>query len=342
MKKRLLLATLGLLVFLVPSAAPAAERTVTVYAARLGDVEKSLYAEFQKKTGIIVNVVEGKAGELLKRMAAEGEATRADLFAAVDGGVLHRAKADGLLQPIPARVRADIPTALRDPEAHWVALSTRARVIVYAKDRVSEKDLSTYEALADPRWRGKVVQRPGSAQYNLSLLASLITLVGEEKTAAFVNGMARNFARPPKGGDRTQAKDIAEGTADVAFMNTYYIGRMLHSAKPEEAAAAAKLGVFFPNQATTGTHVNVNAIGLARHAKNPASAIALIEFLTSVPAQEKLSAATFEFPANEKAKKPALLESWGPFRMQSIDFAVLAENKKAAERLAVENGWGCE
>lgn len=342
MKRSVLAVIVGLILFAPAQSVSAADQGVTVYAARLTDAEKSLYAQFQKTTGIVVTVVEGKAGDLIKRIGEEGAATQADLFAAVDGGILHRAKKSGILAPIPAEAAAGIPAALRDRDMHWTALSTRARVIVYSKDRVSVKDLATYESLADARWKGKVVQRSGSALYNQSLLASLIALDGEEKTAAFVKGMAENFARAPKGGDRGQAKDIADGLADVAFMNTYYIGRMLHSAKAEEVEAAKKVGVFFPNQATTGTHINVTGIALVKHAKNKANAVKLIAFLTDVPAQEQLSSATFEFPANPNAKKPDTLESWGPFKAQVIDFAVLEENKGAAARLAGENGWGGE
>lgn len=339
MKKSLLLA-IGLMMLTASYPVVAAEKNVTVYAARFTDAEKQLYAEFQEKTGITVTVVSGKAKELMDRMGQEGADTQADLFAVVDGGILQRAKQNGLTQAIPAgAVTGNIPASLRDKENHWVSLSTRARVIVYSKERVTEKDLSTYEALADPKWKGKIVMRPGSALYNQSFLASMVALDGPEKTAAFVEGLVANFARPPKGGDRGQAQDIAAGVADLTLMNTYYIGRMLASTKPEEVETAKKVGVFFPNQKTTGTHINVNGIALVRNAKNRDNAVKLLEFLTGAEAQERLATTTYEFPANPKAKKPALLESWGAFTVQAIDFAVLDANAKAAASIAAENGW---
>jgi iron(III) transport system substrate-binding protein len=175
--------------------------------------------------------------------------------------------------------------------------------------------------------------------YDQSLLASLITIDGQDKALAWVKGMVENFARPPKGNDRAQAKDIVAGLGDVALMNTYYIGQMLNSKDPEEVKAAQNVGLFFPNQDTTGTHINVSGVALIKEAKNKENAIKFIEFLTDIQAQELFSAENYEYPVNPKAKKHPLLESWGPFKTQAIDFSLLGTNNAKAIELFMEGGW---
>ncbi|MDR1662607.1 MAG: Fe(3+) ABC transporter substrate-binding protein [Azoarcus sp.] len=335
------LAAFGCLSFLGFSApGAAAEAVVNVYSARHYESDKALYALFRKQTGIEVNVVSASAPELIERIEREGAATEADLLITVDGGVLHSAKIAGILQPIlSSTVLQNVPTNLRDKDNAWVTLTTRARIIAYAKERVKPEQLSTYEDLASPKWKGKVVARPSSALYDQSLLASLIALDGEARALDWVKGVAANFARPPKGNDRAQIKDIAAGLGDVALVNTYYIGQMLHSKDQEELRAAQVIGLFFPNQDSTGTHLNVSGVALTKHAKNRDKAIKLIEFLTGIPAQERLSADNYEFPANPGAKKHPLLESWGAFKTQNIPFSVLGEHKASAIRLFAEGGW---
>ena len=341
MKKTLFFLLGCMLVFSSSATALAApEKVVNIYSARHYNSDNALYALFEKQTGIKVNVVSGKAPELIERIKREGGATSADLFITVDGGVLQTAKAAGILQPVTSKsVLANVPAALRDSDSHWVGLTTRARVIVFSKARVRPEQLSTYEDLADPKWRGKVVVRPSSSLYDQSLVASLIMLDGEAKALEWVKGLVANFARPPKGNDRGQAKDIVAGLADVTLMNTYYIGQMLNSKDPEEVKVAEQVGVFFPNQSTTGTHINISGVALTKHAKHSENAIKFMEFLTAVPAQEQLSAGNYEFPVNPGAKKHPLLESWGAFKTQGIDFSVLGTNNAKAIQLVTEGGW---
>ncbi|MDR1529964.1 MAG: Fe(3+) ABC transporter substrate-binding protein [Burkholderiales bacterium] len=341
MFKNFLCATISLLAFFgFAFSVSAADEVVNVYSARHYESDKELYALFQKETGIKVNVVSANAPELIERIKREGVATEADLFITVDGGVLYSAKSADILQPIVSSlVLQNVPAALRDKDNAWVGLTTRARIIVYSKERVKPEQLSTYEDLAAPEWKDKVVARPSSSLYDQSLLASLIELNGLEKASAWVKGVAANFARPPKGNDRSQAKDIVAGVGDVALMNTYYIGQMLNSKDPEEVKAAQNIGLFFPNQKTTGTHINVSGVALTRHAKNKDNAIKFVEFLTGAPAQERLSASNYEFPVNPIAKKHPLLESWGAFKAQTIDFSTLGANNAKAIQLFAEGGW---
>ncbi|MFV0480834.1 MAG: Fe(3+) ABC transporter substrate-binding protein [Campylobacteraceae bacterium] len=316
------------------------EGVVNIYTARHYESDKALYALFKEKTGIQVNVVSAGAPELIERIKREGESTSADIFITVDGGVLYTAKTAGILQPIDSKkILENVPSNLRDKDNMWVGVTSRARVIVYSLDRVKPEQLSTYEDLANPKWKGKVVARPSSSMYDQSLLASLITFDGEANALSWVKGVVNNFARPPKGNDRGQAVDIVAGVADVALMNTYYIGQMLNSKNPEEVAVAKKIGIFFPNQATTGTHINLSGAGLTKYAKNRENAIKFIDFLTSKQAQEMISVANYEYPVNPEAKQHPTLESWGKFKIQNIDFSEFGINNARAIQLFAEGNW---
>ncbi|MEH7384684.1 Fe(3+) ABC transporter substrate-binding protein [Bacillus sp. JJ1521] len=318
----------------------AENQVVNVYTARHYEADEEVYKKFTEETGIKVNVVKGEAEELIERLKREGESTQADLFITVDGGVLANAKNNDILQPVQSDIiNKNVPANLRDKDNNWIGMATRARVIVYSKDRVNPDELSTYEALTDEKWKGKVLARSSTSLYNQSLLASFIELNGEEKAEQWAQGIVNNFARQPDGGDRDQAKAIAAGTGDVAIMNTYYVGLLVNSEDPEEKKVGEGIGVFFPNQETNGTHVNISGIGLTKHSKNPENATKLIEYMTGVEAQEFLAAHNYEFPVNPEAKKPEILESWGDFKMQELNFDTLGEHNHKAIEIFNKTGW---
>lgn len=316
------------------------DQVVNIFTARHYEVDTQLFEDFTAKTGIKVNVVSDKAETLIERLKREGKNTEADLFITVDGGVLNAAKEADVLQPVQSEtIDAQVHMNLRDPENYWIGLATRARVIVYSKDRVNPSDLSTYEDLTSANWKGKVLVRSSTSLYNQSLLASFIALDGEQKAEEWARGIVANMAKKPEGGDRDQAKAIAAGVGDVAIMNTYYVGLLHNSADPEEVKVANKLGVFFPNQGTTGTHINISGIGLTKYSKNKDNAIKLIEYLTDKEAQEKLSSLNYEFPVNKSAEMPELLKSWGEFSAQDLDFSTLGVYNRKAIEIFDKVGW---
>lgn len=316
------------------------EQVVNIYSARHYEVDDVLFQQFTEATGIKVNVVKGEAEELIERLKREGASTEADLFFTVDGGVLAYAKESGVLEPVTSPViEQNVPAKYRDKDNHWIGVSTRARVIVYSKDRVDPSQLSTYEDLADPKWKGKVLARSSSSLYNVSLLASFIALKGEEAAEEWAKGIVANFARDPQGGDRDQAKAIVAGIGDVAIMNTYYIGLLAHSKDPEEVKVAEQVGVFFPNQETDGTHINISGIGFVKHGKHKENAIKLIEFLTSKEAQETLTNSNFEFPVNPAAERAEYIKAWGEFKEQELDFDLLHVHNAKAIEIFNKAGW---
>ncbi|RAZ67066.1 Fe(3+) ABC transporter substrate-binding protein [Planococcus maitriensis] len=317
-----------------------ASNEVNLYTARHYDVDDELYKKFEEETGIKVNLIKGEADELLERIKREGDATQADLFLTADAGRLHRAKEDGILQSVSSDVLDEqIPANFQDEDQMWYGLTKRARVILYDKETVDPSELSTYEALTEDEWAGRVLIRSSENIYNQSLLASFIELNGEEEAKEWAAGMVENFARDPEGGDRDQAKAIAAGVGDVAIMNTYYFGQMLNSEDPEEVKVAEGLDVFFPNQDTTGTHVNVSGAGVVKSAKNQENAIKLLEFLSAPEAQETFASVNYEYPVNEAVEPSELLQSWGDFKEQDISMSALGENNAKAILLFNEVGW---
>ncbi|MFE8700687.1 Fe(3+) ABC transporter substrate-binding protein [Cytobacillus sp. FJAT-54145] len=313
---------------------------VNLYTARHYDTDDAIYAAFTEKTGIKVNVIKGEGDELMERLKREGELTEGDVFITADAGNLHRAKENGLLQPIVSdTVNSNIPETLRDSENNWVALTKRARVIVYAKDRVKPEDLSTYEALTEAQWKGKVLIRSSENIYNQSLLASFIELNGEDKAKEWATGIVANMAREPKGGDTDQIKAVVAGEGDVAISNTYYVGRLINSTNEEDVKVAEQVGVFFPNQDTTGTHVNISGAGLLKHAKNNENAIKFIEFMTSAEAQGQFAEGNNEYPANPAVEASETLKSWGEFKAQEINMTILGEKNADAVKIFNEAGW---
>jgi len=316
------------------------KQVVNLYTDRHYDTDEQLYNLFTQETGIQVNVVKGNSDELIERLAREGKDTEADLLITADAGRLHRAKEQGLLQPVTSdSLFKNIPENLRDIDNQWFGLTVRARIIVYAKDRVNPAELSTYEDLTNPKWQGKILVRSSSNIYNQSLLASFIAIHGEEKAKEWAKGIVANMAREPKGNDRDQATAVVAGEGDLAIMNTYYLGKMLYSSNPEEVKVAENVGVFFPDQEGTGTHINVSGVGLTKYSKNTENAVKLMEFLADKKAQEEFAQANFEYPVNPAVEPSELLKSWGDFKAQNINLSKLGEYNNKATQIFNEVGW---
>lgn len=313
---------------------------VNVYSHRHYDVDEQLFSRFTELTGIRVNVQTASADELITRLENEGPDSPADVLVTVDAGRLHRAQARGLLQPATSEVlEANVPENLREPEGHWFGLTQRARVIVYHKDRVSPDELSTYEDLADPRWRGRVLIRSSENIYNQSLLASMIAAHGDELCAEWATGIVTNMAREPRGGDRDQIRAIAAGEGDVAVVNTYYFGRLQNGEDEADREIASRIGVFFPNQDGRGAHVNVSGAGITAHAPNRANALRLIEFLTGEEAQSVYAEANFEYPVNPRVPASEALAAWGDFKADGLSLARLGELNRDAVMIFDRAGW---
>jgi len=313
---------------------------VNVYTHRHYDVDKVLFDAFTQKTGIKVNVVKASADELLVKLAQEGANSPADLLVTVDVSRLEKAKNQGLLQNISSTtLQKNIPADLRDIAGSWYAQTIRGRVVVYSKDRVNPEQLSTYEALTDKQWQGKILVRTSANMYNQSLMASIIANNGEEAALAWAKGMVANMAREPKGNDRDQVKAIAAGEGDLAIVNTYYLGKMLSSDNPAEVAAGELVGIFFPNQDDRGAHINISGAGVCKHAPNRANAVQLLEFLSEAEAQQKFAAANHEYPVNPTVAPTPLLASWGTFTADTKSLKTIAAHSNAAVTLFDQAGW---
>jgi len=325
---------------LVATIGMAATQEVNIYSHRHYDTDKQLYKIFEQNTGIKVNVVKAKANELIKRLEKEGKNSPADILITSDAARLYLAQQKGLLQTVQSNLLDNvIPSNLRQKDGYWYALTKRARVIVYNKEKVNPASLSTYEALTAPEFKGKVLIRKASNIYNQSLLASMVANDGEKNAKAWAKGMVNNFARTPKGSDRDQMKAVAANVGDVAVVNTYYVGKLLNSKKRSEVEVGKKMGVFFPNQNENGAHINISGAGVTKYSKNKENAVKLIEFLVSPKAQSMFAKANYEYPVNKNVETSALLKSWGTFKEDTLALEELGKNNSKAVKIFNEVNW---
>lgn len=335
-----LLGALLIIFFSLPIYAAENLQEVNLYSARKEALIKPIIDDFSQQTGIKVNLITGKADALLQRIKSEGKNTHADVFITTDAGRLYRAKSAGVLQTINSDMLNNaIPENLRDPDGYWYGLSMRARPIFYVKGVVNPEELSTYEALADSKFKDRICIRSSNNIYNQSLLASMLAADGQDKTQQWANNFVKNFARKPKGGDRDQIKGAASGQCDIAIANTYYFGKMLTGKKADQKKAADAVAIFWPNQADRGTHINVSGAGVTKYAKNTANAQKLIEFLATKKAQRWYADANFEYPVRKDVAASELLKSWGEFKADTINLSQLGVNNAEAVKIMDRAGW---
>lgn len=319
-----------------------ADGEVNVYSARKEDLIAPVLDAFSRDEGVVVNLITGSADALLRRLQVEGEASPADIFITVDAGRLFRAKDAGVLQPIESDVlRENIPAHLRDRDGYWFGLSQRARVIFYNPDKVSATDLSTYEDLANPKWKGRLCTRSSNNIYNQSLVASMIASNGREKTLEWIKGFIGNLVRPPFGADTDLLRAVAAGVCDITLANTYYYGRLGQSSSEKDRKVYHKVKLFWPNQAEgeRGAHVNVSGAGVTASATNVKNAILLIEYLTNHDSQEWYAHVNNEYPVVAGISFPKMLEPFGTFRADTLSLSKLGDNNREAVELMDIGGW---
>ena len=307
---------------------------VLVYSARNEQLIKPLFDLYTRETGVPIQFVTDDAGPLIERLAAEGANTTADVLMTVDAGELWYAAERGLFQPVDSPLlNANIPAHFRDEKNRWFGLSIRARTIVYSTERVKPEDLSTYEALADPRWKGKVCLRTSKKVYNQSLVAMLIAEHGEQQTEAIVRGWVNNLATAVFANDVLLMEAIAAGQCDVGIVNTYYFGRLLRD-KP-----TLPVKLFWPDQQGTGVHVNISGAGVTRYSRHAAAAQKLLEWLSQPEAQAMFAGENMEYPANPAVKADPAVQAWGEFKHSESNIAQAGALQADAVRLMDRVGY---
>jgi iron(III) transport system substrate-binding protein len=328
--KRLLTA---LALTLIGTTAQAADEVV-VYSSRIDELIKPVFDAYTEKTGVKVKFITDKEAPLMQRIKAEGENATADLLLTVDAGNLWQAEQMGILQPFTSKtIDANIPQQYRAKSHAWTGLSLRARTLVYSTDRVKPSELTTYEALADKQWEGRLCLRTAKKVYNQSLTATLIETHGEAKTEAIIKGWVNNLATDVFSDDNAVMQAIAAGQCDVGIVNTYYYGR-LHQQNPN-----LQVKLFWPNQADRGVHVNLSGIGLTKYAPHPEAAKALVEWMTTPEAQKIFADVNQEFPANPSVKPSAEVAAWGQFVPDALPVEVAGKRQAEAIRLMDRAGW---
>ena len=316
------------------TALPALADEINVYSHRQPELIQPLVDAFTAETGITVNVAFVDKG-MAERLVAEGDRSPADLVLTVDIARLTQVVEAGVTQPVQSDVlEANIPATLRDADDHWFGLTSRARIVYASKDRVAEGEVTTYEDLADPKWKGRICIRSGTNDYNVALTAAVIAHHGPEAAKAWLEGVKANLARKPDGGDRDQVKAIAAGECDIAIGNTYYIGQMLNDPEQKEAAEAVR--IVFPTFEGDGTHLNVSGVAMTKAAPNRENALKFMEWLASDEAQRIYAETNHEYPVKPGVARSALVQSWGEFTQDSIPLTDLAKLRPDALKLIEE------
>jgi iron(III) transport system substrate-binding protein len=347
MKRTLLAALAGLSFGLLGACADTGEEKagsavpitgeVNIYSSRHYDTDLALYEDFTRATGIKVNRIEAEADALIERIQAEGEFSPADLLITTDAGRLWRAEEAGILAPVESQVLEErIPASLRDPAKRWFALSTRARIIIYNKAKGAPPGLANYADLANPAFKGRICMRSSSSVYNIALLASMIAHDGEAKAGEWARGVVANFKRPPQGNDVSNIEAVAAGECDISLVNTYYLARF---ASPEKQKVLDGVGIIFPNQATTGTHVNMSGAGVVKTAPNRANAVKFLEYLASDSAQKYLANGNNEYPAAKGVAPTSAVEALGMFKADTLGAAEIGKNEAKAAQLFNAARW---
>ena len=322
-----------------------AQDEVNIYSARKEELIRPLLDAFTEATQIQVNIISGEADALLNRIVNEAQNSPVDVLLTTDAGRLWRAKQAGVLAPIESdSLNNLIPQNLRDTDQQWFGLSVRARPIMLSRSYINKTDVtdrpSSYLDLANPEYLKQICIRSSGNIYNQSLMASVIANQGEQAAQNWATGLVANMARKPQGGDRDQIKAAALGQCSIAVANTYYLASMLADSSPEtDKAAANAMTIVWPDQSTSGTHVNVSGAGVAKHSPNPKNAVALIEFLASDAAQEIYANVNFEYPIRDGIELNPILQSWGDFKADSLDLSVLGELNPKAVMIMDKAGW---
>jgi iron(III) transport system substrate-binding protein len=316
------------------TALPAIADEVNVYSHRQPELIQPLVDAFTAETGIAVNVAFVDKG-MVERLVAEGDRSPADLVLTVDIARLAEVVNAGVTQPVESEVlTANIPAEFRDPGNQWFGLTSRARIVYTSNERVTPGEVTTYEDLADPKWKGRICTRSGTHDYNLALLGAVIAHDGPDAAKTWAEGIKANLARKPAGGDRDQVKAIWAGECDIALGNTYYMGQML--ADPEQTAWAESVSIVFPKFADGGTHMNISGVAMTKAAPNREAALKLMEFLASDEAQKIYAETNHEFPVKPGVPVSALVESWGPFTPDSLTLTQIAAERPAALKIMEE------
>ncbi|MDU8926548.1 Fe(3+) ABC transporter substrate-binding protein [Alisedimentitalea sp. MJ-SS2] len=316
------------------AAAPALADDVNVYSYRQPELLAPLTDAFEAETGINVNVAYMKKG-MVERLTAEGKRSPADLIFTVDAARMAAMVEAGLTQPVTsATLSANVPPAFHDPDGHWWTLTTRARVVYASKDRVADADITTYEDLVDPKWKGRICTRSGTHPYNVALTAAYLHHHGAEATREWLKGLKANLARKPQGNDRAQIKAIWAGECDISIGNTYYMGAMLKN--EEQQAWADSVRLLFPTFENGGAHVNISGVAMTGAAPNKENAIKFMEFLASPKAQQIYAETNYEYPIAPGTPPSDLVASWGSFAPDEADLMDIARMRPDALKLVEE------
>jgi iron(III) transport system substrate-binding protein len=294
-----------------------------IYSARSHYGEEEPFEGFADDTGTDLSLRGGSATELYERIEAEGEDTPADVLITVDAANLWRATEAGILEPVEsAELDRLVPEELRDPGGHWYGLALRARTIMRSAERVGPDEVTTYEGLGDPRWKGRLCLRSGTSEYNISFVADRLAKDGPEATERMLRSWMENDPEIV-GSDVDVLDAIADGECDVGLTNHYYLER------EKEEDPDFPVEPVWADQDGRGTHVNLSGMGVVSGTDRADDARELIEYLVAPEQQQVFSDNNHEFSVTDELE----------FKADPIDVERAGARLDDALNLMDEVGW---
>jgi iron(III) transport system substrate-binding protein len=323
---------LAILVLAVAALALGGSADVVVYNGRSQYGDEQAFKDFERETGLEVELRGGTAPELFERLRREGDATEADLLVTTDLANLWRARDAGLLEPAEsAALRDHVAPGMHDADGAWWGISTRVRTPMRSTERVPASAVRSYEDLGDARFKGRLCLRTSNNEYNQSFVADRIVKDGEAATRRLLRAW---MANEPQilGSDVDVLDAIAAGRCDVGLTNHYYLARELED-EPGFPVAPA-----WPDQDGRGAHTNLSGVGVVKGAEHREAAVRLMEYLTDRHAQE-LIVANGEFAANPDVAPADHVREWDDVKADVIDVGQAGRSLEAAVALMQRVGW---
>lgn len=316
---------LALVVPTVAALGQDADGPLTVYSGRSESLVGPVLEQFTAATGITVQTKYADSAELAAILLEEGERSPADVFFAQDAGALGAVGEAGLLGPLPSDTLDRVPAALRDPAGTWVGVSGRARTAAYT----TAEDIELPESIlgfTDPRWAGRIGWAPANGSFQ-SFVTALRVVEGEDEARAWLEGIIANDpVEYPK--NTAAVEGVASGEVDVAFVNHYYLLRLL-----AEHGEGYPVDQRFFEGGDPGSLVNVAGVGQLASSDRPDAAAALIDYLLGVDAQTYFGETTYEYPLIDGVAADPRLPALASLEVPDVDLSQLADLRGTVELL---------
>lgn len=297
-------------------------KLVSVYdESVLGDV----ISTFTKETGIQVELIAGKAGELLELSSG------ADLLLNKDVTYLNDAQRAKAFQKL-NHTQFEVPAKFFSTQKDWMLIFYRTRTLVYNKNLVSPEGLSSYFDLGKKEFKGRVCMRVASSSYNKAWTGYLLSHFSAENVYQFLGKLSENAYRPLFTSDRDMIRAVSKGECLVGLVNSYYLPGFI------KEDPNFPVGLRFVEQDGVGSHINGIGMGVFKSSQNKEEAIKFIQFMTSLKVQNLVGQAFEQYPVHPEAQWSKTLQGFGPFKIDTSSLSDAGFFQELGLQMMTEQG----